>query len=277
MARVLPSIQPGLSIATALRRHYALKQQFFVERQLFATARGRRFVARTYRNVEGREHLETARAAGRGVVIVSYHFDVCRMMYLALKELGYENYHHMIRETIHSGQAYGFIGRALVNKKTRDDAAGGVKIIYHQPGATFEIIAKLLQQGAIVGIAGDGMAGARFIEVPFLNGTLAFPTGPARLAARTGAPLVPAVCLLEGVFSHRVILYPPIYCQENSPASIEAAVRVYAGLLEEYVRRYPWSWWAWRRLRVREEPDGKIRFEVADESGEFDRRHGVRS
>lgn len=268
MKRVLPQIDPHLPVSTALRRHLALKQQFFVERQVYSTARGRRFVARTYRTVEGREHLDAARAAGRGAILVAHHFDMCRMMFPALKELGYDNHHHMIRETIHTGRTFGFIARALVAKKTRDEAAGGVRVVYHEPGVTFGVLSNLLREGAIVGIAGDGMAGAHFVEEPFLGGTMAFPTGPARLAARTGAPLISAFCLLEGLFSHRLVLYPPIYCADDSPASIEAAVRSYAGRLEEHIRQRPWSWWAWRRLRVPDSPDGRMRFEIAE--GETD-------
>jgi len=263
LGRVLPLIHPDLSLATAVRRHLALKQQYFVERHVCGTRRGRRFLARTYARLEGREHLDAARAAGRGVVLVSHHFDMSRMMLPALHELGYPVYQHALREAAHAAGTFAFVGRALLAKKLRDEAAGTVKIVYHQPGATFKILADLLGQGAIVGIAGDGMASGHFVEVPFLEGVTAFPTGPARLAARTGAALVTVFCLLDGLFSHRIIVYPPIHCLVDSPADVEAATRAQAGLLEQYIRQRPWSWWPWRRLRVVASPDDRLRYEVS--------------
>jgi KDO2-lipid IV(A) lauroyltransferase len=261
LGRALPHIHPGLSISTAARRHLEVKHQYFAERQLYSTARGRRFVARSYR-IEGREHLDAAVAAGRGVILLSHHFDMSRMMYPALHEQGYPNYQHAVREAAHAVRTYPLLARALLDKKVRLESASTVKIIYHQPGATFPVMARVLRQGGLLGIAGDGMAGRHFVEVPFLEGTMAFPTGPARLAARTGALLLTIMCLLDGWFSHRVIVYPPIICEKDSPACVEAATRAQASVLEQYIRERPWSWWVWRRLSVTETPEGKLRYEI---------------
>ena len=186
-----------------------------------------------------------------------------RMIFPALKELGYDTYHHMVQDVTHANQTHGSIARAVLNKQMQAEKDGGLKVIYHRPGSTFRVIADLLNQNAIVGIAGDGMAGAHFVDVPYLGGTMSFPTGPARLAARTGAPIVSVFCLLEGFARHRLIVHPPIECPDDSPEAVERTVRSYAGLMEEYTRAYPWAWWTWRRLDLEKDADGRVRFVVS--------------
>jgi hypothetical protein len=63
---------------------------------------------------------------------------------------------------------------------------------------------------------------------------------------------------------HRCILHPPIYCHDLSQASVEAAVRAYVGVLEQYVRQYPWMWWSWRRINVARTADGGVRYVLRD-------------
>jgi lauroyl/myristoyl acyltransferase len=259
MSRVLPRVQPTLSLRTAHRRYLAVKHQYFVEHHVYPTTRGRRFVAQTYGPIEGREHLKNALAKGRGVILLAHHFGMSRMIYPALRELGYDNHHHKIEDATHARGTFRFVARAVIDKLRQDEQACGLNVIHHRPGATFERIADLLQRNAIVGIAGDGAAGAHFLDVPFLGAAMPFPTGPARLAARTGAPIITAVCLLAGLWRHRLVLHPPIYCQDDSPATLQQVVREYAGLLDQHTRRQPWQWWTWRRLDIEESADGQLR------------------
>ena len=89
---------------------------------------------------------------------------------------------------------------------------------------------------------------------------MTFPTGPARLAAKAGASIVPVYALPEGLTRHRLIVHAPILCPEDTREAVDAVVGEYVALLGEYVRRYPWAWWTWRRLEVDEMSTGQARY-----------------
>ena len=264
MARLLPEIRPDLRVGSVLHRHLVVKHQFFTEWHLYPTARGRRFVERTYGELEGREHLDAALAGGRGAIVLGHHFGMFRMALPALEGLGYKTHHHVLRGASYAGETYGSVAQAVLSKKVNVDEGSGLNVIYHRPSTAFRTMVRLLKQNAVVALACDGMTGSAFVEAPFLGGMMLFPTGPARLAASTGAAIVPMFCLLEGITRHRLIAHPPMYCEDKSPDAVERTVRAYARLTEEYTRTYPWAWWTWRRLDVAEASGGQFRFNVFD-------------
>ena len=248
--QVLPQIRPDLRTSTVLRRYLANQHQHFVEWNTYPTARGRRFAERISQEIEGREHLDGAIRNGRGVILSLSHFGMTRMYLPALASSGYASSLYALRAERYPRECFDFVARAVVNKKSRAEVACGHNVIYHRRGGTFKVIADQLRRNSIVALAGDGVAGTKFVDVPFLNGIMSFPTGLARLAAETGAAIVCMFCVLEGPIRHRFVVHPPISCCDSSPASIETAVRTYVAFLEEYVRRYPWAWWIWRRIEV---------------------------
>ena len=262
LARILPQVRPDLKVNRVLRRHLGVKHQLFTEWQLHPTARGRRFMARDYR-MEGFEHVDAALEKGRGALVVGFHFGMLRMVMPVVEAItGYDTYTHVHHEQINEGQAYGWVIRALNRERTRVEEDGGVKAIHHVPGATFKTMVDLLSKNALVGIAGDGIATKRFVEVPFLGGMIAFPSGPARLAAATGAAIVPVYCWSVSLWTHRLVFRPPIYCKDDSSESVEATVRAYAEQLDELVHQNPWAWLLWRRLEIDENAEGQMRLVI---------------
>jgi lauroyl/myristoyl acyltransferase len=262
IARARPAFTTTLPMAAILRRHLELKHQHFAEWYLYPTARGRRYVAETYRAVDGLEHLERARAGGRGVVVLMLHYGMARLVFPALKALGHDSYQHFFRAATYAGSTFGWVAKAAMNELVRLEESSGLNLIYHRPGLTFTVLARHLKRGDILAVAADGMTGTEFVDVPFLDGVMRFPTGPARLAAVSRAPIVPVFALLEGLNRHRLCIHPPIDCPTNSMVAAEGTVRAYAGILDSYIRQYPWAWWTWRRLDVVQQ-DGQVRFDAA--------------
>ncbi len=216
-----------------------------------------------YYHMEGFEHVDAALAQGKGALVVGFHFGLLRMVMPAVEAItGYDTYTHVHHEEIDEGQAYKWVIRALNRERARVEEAGGVKAIHHVPGATFKTIVDLLGKNALVGIAGDGIATKRYVEVPFLGGKIAFPSGPARLAAATGAPIVNVFCWSVSLWKHRLVFRPPFYCKDDSPESIEEAVRTYAEQLDELVHQNPWAWLLWRRLEINEDTEGQRRLVI---------------
>ncbi len=260
MARAVPAFRGGASTAHVLRRYLEVKHQKFVEWYLYPTPRGRKFVERTYQNVEGLEHLERARAAGQGTIVLVFHFGMAKMVWPALKALGYDNHHHVFRGATYAEETFASVAKATRDALARSEEQSGLGVIYHRPYYTFAAMVRHLRNNHVVGMNGDGMMGTEFADLPFLGGTMPFPTGPARLAAKTGAPILSVYALHEGLYRHRLIVHPPVYCREDTREAADATVARYVALLEEYVRRYPWAWWTWRRLHVEEAEAGRARY-----------------
>lgn len=86
--------------------------------------------------------------------------------------------------------------------------------------------------------------------------------GPARLAMRTGVPIVPAFLVREGESDqHRLIVLPDVEIVRtgNREADIVATMQRCSDVLEQVLRAYPEQWiWFHRRWRTR--PEGEPEF-----------------
>lgn len=256
----LPRLQPEMSLATAMRRYLICKHQRFVEWYTYPTRRSRRFVKRTYAEIEGRDYLDTSLAQGRGVIVLVFHYGMAKMVWPALMAAGYEPALHVFRGATYAGETFGPVAKLALNCQAKVEAESGLKMIYHRPLVAFRTLMKHLGGNGMLGVNADGMMGTDFVDLPFCEGTMSFPRGLARLAAHAGAPIVPVYALHEGLTRHRMILHEPIYCKEDTPQVVDNCILAYTRIFEDYVRRYPWAWWTWRRLDVEEKENGKLHY-----------------
>lgn len=88
------------------------------------------------------------------------------------------------------------------------------------------------------------------IRVRFFGGEVSVPRGPAEMAARTGAPIVPAFCLQEAGGHFRLVVAKPIEAYERLPLKekVEAITREMVRVFEEYISRYPAQWFAFYKV-----------------------------
>src|SRR3982074_2619028 len=68
-----------------------------------------------------------------------------------------------------------------------------MKMIRLGPGRLRQII-RALGRNELVALASDLYSGDRGVRVPFFNRPAMFPSGPAALALKTGAPILPVWC-----------------------------------------------------------------------------------
>ena len=259
MGAVIPQIRPDLSVSRTVRRYYQLKQQTFVEWNLYPTRRGRRFAEELYRDIVGREHLDTALARGKGAIVLSMHFGTFRMSMPALKHCGYDPYHLVLRGEKKElrGDLIGPVARAILKRRLEIDEGADLKMIYYREGSAFGDMAKVLRTNGVLGIGADGMTGSQFTTVPFLGSQLPLSTGPAWLAVRTGAAVIPMFCLMESFTKRRLILHEPLYAESRTRAAVEPLVQAYGALLDQHTRQTPWGWWYWRRIKVHRDAEGR--------------------
>jgi lauroyl/myristoyl acyltransferase len=192
----------------------------------------------------GKEHLDTALAAGHGGVIWVANFASYNLVpKLALARHGYALAHLSARGHPHSNSRF---GRALLNPvQTRVESrylTNGRLLLDDGPG-TLRSLYRLLSRNVFVLIAAGPQAG-RMVSVPFLGGSLSLATGPARIAATSGAPLLPLFCLRLAADTYQVRVGEPLPVGPGRDFSL--AARMYAEQLEAFVTQFPDQWQGWQ-------------------------------
>lgn len=127
-----------------------------------------------------RECLERAIGEGRGVVFASAHLGPWERVAASLVAAG-------VPLTVVAREPY---DPRLASIYTRLRSKRGVRAVYRGgPGAGVALV-RVLRSGGVLGIPMDLSSRVPSVDVPFLGCPAPTPVGPARLAARTGAPLV---------------------------------------------------------------------------------------
>jgi lauroyl/myristoyl acyltransferase len=138
--------------------------------------------------VIGKEHWETARAGGRGCVIVVGHLGAVYSVSRILRQNGVDLY-AVATPRYWEAQAPGFVGlmtRYLQSEYA--DAVGPGRLL--SSTAPPRLLIELLERGESVLIAFDVPGSA---ATPFLGRSVALSGGPATLAFRTGAKVLPVL------------------------------------------------------------------------------------
>ncbi|MFB0528154.1 MAG: lysophospholipid acyltransferase family protein, partial [bacterium] len=94
--------------------------------------------------------------------------------------------------------------------------------------------------------------------------------GPAVMALRTGAPIVPVFNVRQGVNKHKVIIGPPVELEisGNQEKDILTVTAKITKVIEEFVRQYPTHWW-WFHNRWRAKPKKEEEVETPESSTPF--------
>lgn len=118
----------------------------------------------------------------------------------------------------------------------------GMDIVTLGPDAVTEIAAKVAS-GYIVCLLCDRDLSGDGIEVEFFGERTRLPGGPALLALRTGAPLVPCAVYFEGDHCHAIVL-PPLDTERRGRlrADVQRVTQDLADALESLIRRAPQQW-----------------------------------
>ncbi len=180
--------------------------------------------------VEGREHLDAARARGVGLLIVTGHVGNFEFLGAWLAAQGIPS----------TGVAREPEDPALAGYLRRMREGRGNSLLSKGTSAR-ELIGRL-RRGAVITLGVDQNSGDAF--VPFFGVPAGTVTGPARLALHTGVPLLPAFCLWEPDDRYRIVILPPIAVHKTADRDADLA-RVTADInraLEGVVRAHPEQW-----------------------------------
>jgi len=149
--------------------------------------------------VTGIEHLEAARDAGMGAVLVTAHLGNWEAIRLAAQRAGCE-----------SGIIYRAFNNRYVDRYARNLIAGlGEPVLHKGRRGMRRLVAHVAHGGTMLIVVDQRTTGAPML--PFLGKPAETVTAAAALAARTGAALIPAVArrnVDERCFE--VIFEPPV-------------------------------------------------------------------
>jgi KDO2-lipid IV(A) lauroyltransferase len=193
---------------------------------------------------EGFENLEKARARGKGVLLFAGHFGGWELSSFAISMRGH--WMHVIMR----GMDNVYLGRLIEHYRTmhgnkavdKDDFVRG--------------LLSAMKAGEVVGILMDtNMTPPQGIFVDFFGIPACTASGPARIALRTDAAVVPTFAIWDAKLGKYRLRFDPaleLVRSGDLEADIKANTQKFTSVIEDYVREYPEQWlWVHRRWKTR--------------------------
>jgi KDO2-lipid IV(A) lauroyltransferase len=184
-------------------------------------------------HVKGIEHLEAARARGRGVLVVSAHmgsWEVAAAIWSATVAPV-----SLFAEELEPRELYEWY------RLTRARLGISVLPLTH---AGLRQVLQALEQNEMVVTAIDRDILGTGIEVEFFGRPARIPEGPAAIALRKGTPLLPVAVLRLPDDTFLAVGYPPIFAEPTGDraADVKRVTAELVGRLEGLIRAHPEQW-----------------------------------
>lgn len=186
-------------------------------------------------SIRGEKNLKSALSKGKGVILLSAHLGNWEMGAASLGFLGYP------MNAIGAEQRDPRV-TDLIRSIREDCSIKGI-------GKGFSLKAALscIRSGEILCILLDQDAKERGMVVPFLGLPASTPYGPLKIAAKTGAAIVPVFCLRRGHGSHFDFhILPPVVLsdEEMTDENIRESLADCNDILSGWIKRHPdqWMW-----------------------------------
>ena len=182
--------------------------------------------------IEGQEHFDEALARGKGVIVISAHLGNVDIMGQLPAAYGVPMLGPVMRVQPERLFQYTLKLRQI----------HGLRLIPID-GPLLEVY-RALKRGEIVGLPCDRGIADNSRPIEFFGAPASLPTGPIRLALRTGAALLPAFALRQPDETFRVQVEPVLELQASGDreADVAAGMRKMVAILERYISRYPEQW-----------------------------------
>lgn len=193
-------------------------------------------------DIENPEILAEARAAGRGVLLCTAHVGGMDLLGPRLKLMG-ESLHVVADDT-----SYGRLYDHLAAARARQSI---LLIGWRNLRGLF----RALRDGGNLVLFCDGGYRRGDVPVEFCGEATTFPIGPATLAAKSGAPMLPVACqrTRDDRFVGRGL--PLVFCSSSEPAEIHRATQAVADALSAVIADDPGQWYMFRPVWPTTEAD----------------------
>jgi Kdo2-lipid IVA lauroyltransferase/acyltransferase len=193
---------------------------------------------------DGFENFELAQARGKGVLLFAGHFGGWELSSFVLSMQGHWMY------VLMRGMDNTYLGELILRYRTmhgnkavdKDDFVRG--------------LLSAMKAGEVVGMLMDtNMTPPQGIFVDFFGIPACTAAGPARIALRTDAAVVPTFTIWDAELGKYRLRFDPaveLVRTGDLEADIKANTQKFTSIIEDYVRKYPEQWlWVHRRWKTR--------------------------
>jgi len=205
----------------------------------------------------GREHLEAALTKGKGIIALSAHLGNFLLVGTRLAAEGYPVY-LLVNES----------PGPLRELRDRYRLEIGLRTIYARPRkqAAHELSKVLRENGIAIVIADEYRSGSG-VHVPFFGRTVLARRGPATLALRSVATMLPLYLIRDANKKLKLIIEPEMKLSRSGsiPADVKENTRCVTQWVERVVRAYP-DQWNWLSVHWQEASPGP----VAEDQGRYE-------
>lgn len=186
---------------------------------------------------DGTEHIDAALADGRGAILALPHMGSWDMAGTVAGTLGYDIY--AVAETFP-----GSLNDAVVEGRRQL----GLNVIPLGRAAVPRLI-QILQQNKVAALLTD-IAHGRGVEVEMFERRVELAAGPASLALRTGAALIPVGVWATGPSRYHGHVEPELVPKVtgNRKADIRELTQRLARVFERLIRAHPNHWYAFKPI-----------------------------
>jgi len=183
--------------------------------------------------VRGWEHLDGALARGAGAIIVTAHMSSVGLAAQTIAARGHPTTTAV--EPVDPPE--------LLRLLARLRSGVGTRVLPLGPTLGAELLAAL-RRNEVVGLLVDRDVTGAGLSVPFFGAPARLPSGPAVLALRSGAPILPAFVVRRPDGGFEGIVEPPLEVLRPGArrGDVERVTRAVAARLEYYIGRYPEQW-----------------------------------
>lgn len=184
-------------------------------------------------SVEGYEHITEALAAGRGVILALPHLGGWEWAAAWMAEQGHEML--AVVEALEPPE--------LLEWFAEQRSAMGLEVVPLGPGVSTKLL-QALRANRIVCLLCDRDLPGDGVAVEFFGEATTVPAGPALLALRTGAALLPAAVYFGSGRRHRAVVGEPVPAVRDGDlrADIARISQDLVGRLERLIAAAPEQW-----------------------------------
>jgi len=191
---------------------------------------------------QGREHLDAALSAGKGVILLTAHLGNWEMVGARIAADGYPL--NVVARAQRDDRLTEYI------RRTREVA--GMRVLHREESV--RACLKALRNNELVGILLDQNAGDEGIFVEFLGHLASTAPGAAAFALRTGAAVVPTFGRRNLDDTHTIFFGEPVPLIRTGDLKqdILANTARYTSIIEQHIRAQPEQWfWLHKRWKSR--------------------------
>ncbi len=179
--------------------------------------------------LDGWENLEYAMKAGRGGILITVHMGSTE---LGAAYLGLRGVPLTLAALPHKDPR---INQLFVTSRE----SAGLEVV--PVGGALPKLQEAVTRGRLIVLASDRDVTGRGPLLPFLGQVTHMPSGPARIALRTGAPIIPACLYRLPNREPRGVICSAIFADPATDTEESLTLRCLA-VLEEFIRARPEQW-----------------------------------